>query len=478
MLIKGGIVVLPDGSWTRPDIRIEGAFIGEVGELEVRADEISIDASRRLVIPGLVDAHAHSNEGLMRGGWDALPLELWLSEAYPVSGGTSQSARSIYLRTLVAGLERLLLGTTCVVDFLYELPYPTEETVNAVARAYSDVGIRAVILVAVWDSTLNVIKSEVRRSPGKKTSSSPDRRYWVPLIEELRQAVVGHDRVSISAAISQPQHCSDGLMEDIGDLSQREGCPIHTHALESKASITSGRERFGTTPIKHLARLELMSERLSLAHCVWADRQDLELIAASGANVVHNPVSNLKLGSGIAPWAQFCELSIPVAIGTDGESTNDSRDMFEASKMAAIVHRVTSRDYRVWPTAWQVFAAATKGGARAAGLPDEVGSIEPGRRADIVMLDLDHLSLTPLVNPLNQLVFAGPGAAVSEVFVDGRLVVADGRSTLVDARSIVSEIGDQMPAERARRNAATAEALKLRSRIERILNEADTARTS
>jgi cytosine/adenosine deaminase-related metal-dependent hydrolase len=366
----------------------------------------------------------------------------------------------VYIRTLLAAIEQLHAGTTCVIDFLYELPNPTDETIAAVVQAYRDAGIRAVIVISMWDRPVadvmpidHGLLPEVDREAWD--AKPPTRRQWIELAKAGLAAVRDDDRVGIGLAIDQPQRCTDDLMLAIGDLSAERDLPVHTHSLESRLCRYTGLWRFGASQVTHLGRLGLISPRMSFVHSVWVDDADIELMAAGGANVVHNPVSNLKLGSGIAPVRAFLTAGINVAIGTDGESTNDARDMFEATKLAALIQRPANPDYRSWPTATETWTMATRGGARAANLGDSIGSIEVGRRADLVLLDIDDPSLVPLLDPLNQVVFSSASRAVRDVIVNGRLVVVDGRVVTVDPAAVAQEAtklaGDLAPGRRSAR---------------------------
>lgn len=278
--------------------------------------------------------------------------------------------------------------------------------------------------------------------------------------------------VRVGLAIDQPQRCTDDLMTDIGELSRQNDLPIHTHNLESRLCRYIGLWRFGASQVQHLERLGLMSPRLSLVHSVWVDDQDIAAIARGGANVVHNPVSNLKLGSGIAPVAAFLEAGINVGLGVDGESTNDSRDMFEAMKTAALIQRPANPFYRQWLQSPTVLRMATIGSARAAGLESQVGEIGPGRKADLVMLDLDDSALVPLVDPSNQLVFNLPGRAVRDVLVDGRQVVADGLVTTIGVEVVIKEASAIASSWAPNRLAAQAEGDRLRPMLDELFDRA------
>jgi cytosine/adenosine deaminase-related metal-dependent hydrolase len=208
-------------------------------------------------------------------------------------------------------------------------------------------------------------------------------------------------------------------------------------------------DRYGCTMVRHLERLGLLSPRLSCAHTIWIDPEDIERLAASGTVVVHNPESNLKLGTGIAPIARMLAAGVPVALGTDGNVTNDNVVMHEAMRLAAMISRPGTRDRREWVSAEQALAMATRGGA-AAIRRDDIGRLAPGCRADIVLYDLEAPAWTPLNDPVAQMVFAETGSSVDTVIVDGAVVVEGGEITAFDARAILAEARPMLRAIRTR----------------------------
>jgi guanine deaminase len=249
------------------------------------------------------------------------------------------------------------------------------------------------------------------------------------------------------------QRCSDPLLALAAEVADRHDLPMHVHILESRLCRAAGRRRYGVSQVEHLARLGALTARMSIVHGVWADASDIDLLAEHRATVVHNPVSNLKLGSGVAPIPECLSRGVTVALGTDGDSTNDGRDMYETMKVAALIHRVGRPDPERWFGAEEAWAMATDGSARAAGMAGRVGRLEPGMAADIVLLDIDEPALVPPARPLIQLVYAGASHAVREVIVGGRIVVQGGRSTLVEEADLIGEVR-----ERGLRHAAALDA--------------------
>jgi 5-methylthioadenosine/S-adenosylhomocysteine deaminase len=202
----------------------------------------------------------------------------------------------------------------------------------------------------------------------------------------------------------------------------------------------TGREFYGSTLVEHLDSLGVLSDRATLAHGVWLTDSDITRLGEVRASVAHNPISNLKLGSGIAPWRALLDAGVNLGLGSDGLSTNDSARMFDVVKSAALLHKVTQPDYTKWPTADEVLWAATRGGAVSARLGSQVGAIAPGYKADLVVLDLRSVNFTPVNDIAQHLVYVENGESITEVWVDGQVVMRDGRCLLIDEEAVLDEI--------------------------------------
>ena len=477
MLLKGGLVVDRDGGCAVADVRIDGRVISAVQpELEAHDGEPIVDASRRLVVPGLVNAHYHSNEGFLRGSYDALPLEAWLAYAYPFTNNVPYTERDLYLRTAVGAIELLASGTTTVVDFLYELPHPTLETLRPVVEAYRDVGIRTVLALSIWDLPwpdtvplrLDLIPDDLRTAV---SAPAPPATQWLDLCRDLIGELPPESAIAVGLAPSGPQRCSDDLLRDLRMLADERDLALHTHCLETRLQAYTGESGRGRTLVEHLAELGVLGSRVSLAHGIWLTASDVDLLARHEATVVHNPQANLKLGDGRAPIPQLLRAGVNVALGTDGMSTNDTRDMYEALKLAAILHRTQDPDFDHWITAATAWRMATVGGARSANWPG-IGVIEAGANADLVLLDLDDVAFTPLNEPLYHLVYSMPSHAVREAYVDGRCVLRDGRVTLVDGVALLAEMRERGDLLRPARAAAHTEGPRLMPALREVYERA------
>lgn len=465
LLIRGGMIVPSSRARVleRGDILIDGGRIAAVGRhlpgAADRADRI-LDASNHIVIPGLVNAHCHTYESFNRGAVPARPMEIWALYAHPVLGVRPRTAEEVYWRTLVPCLEMLRNGVTTVVDDISLFFDFRDELVDAIMQAYRDSGIRAWVSVKLMDqpplATLPVDSSRVpaalRRAFG---------RVRVPLAGALmafaRRNMRRQERLGGLARLipnpSAPQRCSDKLLRAMHRMATDCGVPWIIHVQETRLQAVQGPRRYGMSMIAHLDRLGLLTDVTSIMHGIWLDAGDIARVAAARATIVHNPASNLKLGSGLAPLRALLRAGVNVALGCDGTSSNDGQSILEAMKLATLVHNIADPDFKRWMTPREVFRMATEGGARAALWDDVIGTIEPRKRADLVLLDRRVPAFAPLRDPIAQLVSAEAGHAVRTVLVDGRVVVHDGRPVSADlatACSRLQEIGERLRAEQAR----------------------------
>jgi guanine deaminase len=245
------------------------------------------------------------------------------------------------------------------------------------------------------------------------------------------------DRVRLGLAPTIPLHCSDDFLRGCAELSATLGLPMQTHLAESRAQAVVGQQRYGHSLVAHLAQLGLLSPRFSVAHAIWVSDADIEQLAAAGVTAIHNPLSNLRLGSGIAPLRRMLERGLAVGLGTDGANTSDTQNLFEAMRLAAGLSRVVDADEDRWVSGSEVLRMATTGSARALGLGGPpIGRLAPGYAADLVLLDLSQPVYVPLRDTTRQLVHGENGSAVDRVLVGGRLVVDQGRVLTVDEAAL------------------------------------------
>ena len=451
---KARLIELHDGgSMTAPvDVLVKGARIQEVGPalqppaLDVRV----IDASGKLLMPGLINAHFHSPVNHMKGALPSLPLEVFMLYESPALETLRPTPREAYVRTLLGAVEMLRNGTTAVQDDAFFLPEPDPAIIDAVCQAYADCGIRAVIaldqpelpeldkLPFLADLLPPSLRDELARPPAF------GRTRLLEAYDHLISRWHGHDDGRLGAAVScsAPQRVSPEYFGALDDLSRRFGLPFFAHMLETKLQRVLGAEqpRFaGRSLVRYTSDLGFLSDRMNIIHAIWVDEADLDLIAASGATIAHNPISNLRLGSGVMPFRAIRDRGIPICLGTDEAIADDAINMWGVAKAAGLIHNIGGADFATWPKAAEVLDCLLRGGARAMGRQHDLGAIAPGRLADLTLVDLDTLAFTPLNDLHRQLVYCENGSSVVLTMVAGRVVFEGGRVTTLDEAGLRAE---------------------------------------
>jgi cytosine/adenosine deaminase-related metal-dependent hydrolase len=434
--IAGGLVLDPaDGEPRRRDMVVrDGAIIAmlEPGTASTAAGAglPRYDAGDTLIVPGLVNAHTHGHANLMKGVADRWPLEVSLAHGPWMSG--ARDLETIYLSTLLGAVEMLAGGITSCYDLVYEFPRPTAAGVRAVAQAYADAGMRAIVAPLIADRSFFEAYPECTDTLPEALAERVRAFALAPFdetIAELEALVAGDafpagTRLGIAPTI--PLHCSDAFLAACRDLAARASLPMHMHLAESRVQATAGRRTYGRSLTAHLAAAGLLGPGFTAAHGVWLDGADLDLLAASGATIAHVPASNYRLGSGTARVRPMLDRGINVALATDGANSSDALDMFLAMRLASFASRSFGEGRERWLSSGEVVRAATIGGAQALGLAGHIGRPAAGFAADLVFLDLADPAFVPLNDPLNQLVNCSASRAVRDVMVDGRFVVRNG----------------------------------------------------
>jgi len=428
------------------DILIVGDTITEIGApgLRAPAGATTIDARGKLLHAGLVNAHTHAHGNLAKGTGDRWTLELLLTAGPWISGNRSLEDR--YLSAKLGAVEMVLKGCTAAYDLPLEWPAPTPEGLDAVGRAYADVGMRAHMAPMMADRTffeaipglMDVLTPGMRKDV-EKLRLAP----WKTTIANMRKALkswsLDRGRVRLGLAPTIPHHCSDDFIRASVDLAKEYELGLHTHVAESKVQAIVGLKLYGKTLTAHLDDLGVLGPRFTVAHGVWLDADDMRRLGDQGASVAHNPGSNLRLGNGLADMRGMLDRHVNVGVGTDGANCSDNQNVYEAMRLASFVSKGQSPDIERWVTTEEVALAAMEGGARALGFADQIGRLAPGYKADIVFLDLGHPNWIPLNDPTNQLVHTEDGGAVAHVMIGGRMVVQDRRLTTVDVAALARE---------------------------------------
>jgi guanine deaminase len=422
------------------DVLVEGERIAAAGPNLARAAGVEeIDATGCLVLPGLVNAHTHGHNNLLRGLAGRWTLEDLLNHGPAMNAGRTPDDH--YLSAAIGAIEMVKTGCTTAYDLFMSLPYPSLPEMEAVVRAYTDVGLRVVIAPAVadlrfWDTVpglLGLLPPEVARQIEGLRPPSTDAllRLGEDSIRKFHGAAGGRIRLALAPTI--PTMCTDEFLEGCARQAREHGVGIHTHLAESKVQAIAAMRRWGRTAVTRLSELGMLGPGFVGAHAVWLTDDDIGRLGDAGAAISHNPASNLRLGSGIAAVREMLDRGVTVALGCDGSMSSDNQNLFEAMRLAGLVGNVrfphqTTR----WIEKAEVWRMATANGARALGLDGQVGAIEPGRQADLVILRGNSTYLTPRSDILGSLVFVETGGSVDTVLVGGRVVVRGGRVLTVD----------------------------------------------
>jgi 5-methylthioadenosine/S-adenosylhomocysteine deaminase len=383
-----------------------------------RADGRELDCSGLILIPGLVQAHIHLCQTLFRGFADDLALEDWLAKRiWPLEA--AHTPDTVYWSAMLGAAELLLGGTTAILDM------ETVRHTDAAFRALEEIGLRATAGKCLMDAPTN--SAGLFEPTGRALQEAAD------LCARWHGAASGRLRYCFAPRFAPS--CTGPLLRAVSDAAERAGAVLHTHAAETPVELELVKRATGQDEIVYLDSMGIAGPRAALAHCVWVDRESMGHLARAGTNVVHCPSSNLKLGSGIAPIPEILAAGCHVALGADGAPCNNRLDGFEEMRLAALIQKP-----RLGPEALpaaKVLELATLGGARALGLEHEIGSIEVGKRADLVALDLSGPHGQPADADLaSRLVYAARAADVRHVVVDGRVVVRGGRLLTADLEEI------------------------------------------
>jgi 5-methylthioadenosine/S-adenosylhomocysteine deaminase len=465
-LIRGGTVLTLDRDdrvLGGEDVLVEDGRIARVGGRLTDADgpfDRVIDASRRLVMPGLVNAHFHCYDRFLRGMWEGLPLEMWILCASPIFN-PRLGERALRIRSQLCAAEMVLSGTTSCVDNMH----PTDlspDLLGAQLQGYLDVGLRVCAAPMIWNrpftQTMPFMDAILPAAERARLDGAPPSVNAI--VDFHRRLVKDWDgregRVHVALAPAGPQRCTDELLRAFAAASQTERRPIHSHVLETKVQAVAARELYGKTMVAHLRDLGVLSPRLTAIHAVWLSRDDVAMLRDAGSTVAHNPICNLKLLSGVAPVPRLLEAGVNVALGTDNPSANDSSSLWDSLKFAALLQSLDGPMPRQSSAARATLRMATAGGARAMGLGDALGAVEAGRRADLLLLDLGTLGFLPLNDPVRQVVYCENGTSVRTVIVDGRVVVDEGKLASLDLPALVEE-GTEISREAAADNRAVRE---------------------
>ncbi len=418
ILIKNGHVVTMDPKhqiFERGSVAIKKDKIVAVGkDVKEKADTV-IDARGKVVLPGLINAHTHLSMTLLRGVADDMELDPWLkTRIWPIE--KHLRAEDCHIGALLGCLEMIKSGTTCFADQYFFM----EDVARAVERA----GIRGVLSYGIIEFG----------DPKKRKSE-------IEAGERLVKAWHGKadGKVLTMFGPHAPYTCSPECLMKVKELAKKYGVGIHTHIAETQWEANDEiPKKYGKRPVEHLAAIGFLGPEILAAHCVWLTKEEIKVLRDHGVKPVHNPVSNMKIACGIAPVPEMLAAGIPVALGTDGAASNNALDMFNEMKFAALLNKVGRLNPTVMP-AQAVLEMATINGGTALGLEKKIGSLEVGKKADVVLVNLKKPHLTPLHNVVSHLVYSAVGGDVDTTIVDGKILMQGAEVLALDEDKILNQ---------------------------------------
>jgi 5-methylthioadenosine/S-adenosylhomocysteine deaminase len=452
ILIRGGRVVTMNEKQEileRADILVDGGTIASVAAAGDENEETAnvevdtvIDAEGKVVMPGFVQTHIHLCQTLFRGQADDLELMDWLRlRIWPLEGGHDEE--SIYWSAMLGITELIKGGTTAIIDM--ETVHHTESAFQAINTS----GIRATSGKVMMDHGGEVPPTLMESTEDSLKES-----------EELLRKWHMHDggRIRYAFAPRFVVSCTDDLLVRVVAMAKDYGVLVHTHASENRGEIELVMAEKGMRNVEFLKELGLLGPNLVLAHCIWLDEDEMEMLRDSETKVVHCPSSNLKLASGFAKIPEMMDMGVFVSLGADGAPCNNNLDAFMEMRLAALIHKPRLGSTAMPAT--KVLEMATKGGAEAMGMKDEIGSIEPGKRADIIILDIDHAHAAPTenVNLISRIVYEAKAADVETTIVDGRILMHERKLTSIDEEEVIREANKAL--ERVLRRAGVSPSSK------------------
>ena len=448
-LFHDGLVLTLDRQDTIIDggyVLVSGDRISEVGRgvyAGTAIPDLRIDCRERLIAPGLVNAHTHSQSSTMSGFGDRLshPAFMWLTQAHT----SRRTPDEIRLSVLLTAYACLTSGTTAVIDHFPGQRFSLAD-LDAVLSAWDETGMRATLGMRFFDGSFSDIFPATPIPDDLKSRIGAVELLKPQPIDELSDLMGsairkwhGRPRLSVFPAPSNPDRCSDEALILCAELAQSHDTGIHTHLLETRRQQDLAQARYGTTMVRHLADLGVLSDRWSCAHSIWLTDGDIELMAECKATAVLNPESNSRIGTGLARAPLMHRRGVPLAVGTDGVSCNDNLILQEAMRALATAHRSAEPDRTRWITAGEVLRMATAGGAGAL-RQKTLGTIASGYVADLVVYRLDSPWWIPVNDVVSQLVFAETGASVDTVMVDGRIVLQNRKVQTFNAGALFDEV--------------------------------------
>ena len=432
ILIEGATIISPSSSGAderitvvdKGTIAIDGGKIVYAGRSPAPPEFHNalkrIDASGLIALPGFVNAHTHAAMTLLRGYADDMVLMEWLQEKiWPIEAHLD--SEDVYYGAMLACIEMIRAGVTTFADQYFFM--------DDTARAVRDTGIRA-----------SLSRGLIATSP----NSSRALRENIELCEAWDGEASG--RITTMFGPHAPYTCPVDFLEKVMEAAEEHGVGMHIHLSETRGEVEESRARHGgMSPIELMDSIGLFEFKTLAAHCVHVSPKDIEILSAKGVGVAHNPGSNMKIASGIAPVPAMLRAGVRVGLGTDGASSNNNLDLLEEARLAAFLHKLANDDPTVIP-AGQALAMATLGGAKAMGMDSEIGSLEPGKKADIVLLDMNKPHMYPKHDLTSHIIYSASASDVTTVIINGESVMEDGVLTGIDEQEVLRKAEEKAKA--------------------------------
>ncbi|WP_296881419.1 amidohydrolase family protein [uncultured Methanobrevibacter sp.] len=414
ILIKNAFILNPNNfEEKRQSLLIKNDLIAEISDEidETNVDKI-IDASGKILLPGLVNTHTHLSMTLFRGLADDLSLDSWLNDhIWPMEANLNGDY--CYIGALLGAVELIKSGTTTFSDMYFYM--------EDVARAIDEAGIRAVLSYGMIDF-------------GDAERREAEIRENLTLFENCNGMADG--RIKVFFGPHSPYTASEELLIKVRQLADEYNMGIHIHVSETQKEINDVSEEKGLRPFEYLEKIGFLGPDVVAAHCVWLSDDEIEIIKKHGVKVSHNPCSNMKLASGISPVSKLIENDICVSIGTDGASSNNNLDLIEELKTASLLQKVSTLDPNVL-NSHEAIAMGTIKGAEALGLSDEIGSIEVGKKADIILVDTNSANMVPDSSTLtSNMIYSANGSNVDTTICNGKILMENKKLTVLDEQEI------------------------------------------
>lgn len=398
-------------------VGVKAGKIVEVGPFNAarkRASKKFIDGSRQTCLPGLINGHTHLPMTLFRGLEDDVPFHVWLFERILPLEGELVSKAFVRDGTDLGALESTRFGVTTVNEMYF---YAAEG-----AERLDAAGLRAIVAQPMAKFPL----------PEDKVLGTDK----LQLTLALQKKYACHARIEAALGPHAPYSCDDAMLREVGAFARLHGLPIHIHVAETAREVEESRKEYGKSPVERLANLGILAPRTFCAHCVHLDETDRRLLKQSGASAIYNPDSNMKLGSGVSPVVDFLKRGVPVGIGTDGAASNNNLSVTGAMNLGTKLQKLANSDSTAM-VASQALRMATLGGAEALGIDDKTGSLEPGKSADLILVDFDFPHLQPVFDPVSHLVYSAQGLEVATTICEGQVLYHAGKFTRFKAAEVL-----------------------------------------